>query len=122
MSQLKGKALVEEELLKLAPGVRDKIRSAYERSEVGARRFSRLVKWGVEPRIHVSKTTGHVTLRFIEIGASMTSLIFIDHNTVDYRASVERDGVEYAPYCQGIDQMTNALTVIKAFGVNVFTH
>ena len=120
MAQLIGRALVEEQLLKLAPSVKDRFRVAYERSEVGARRFSRLVKWKVEPRVHVSKN-GHVTLRFIEIGVSMTALIFLDHNTVDYRASIEREGVEFAPYCQGIDLVTNALTIVKAFGVSVFT-
>jgi hypothetical protein len=121
MSQLKGKALVEEELLKLAPGVNEKVRDVYERSCVGVRRFSRLVKWEVEPRVHVSKL-GNVTLRFFVIGESMTTFSFLDHNTVDYRVSVERDDLDYVSYVQGVDQMTNALTVIKAFGVDVFAH
>jgi hypothetical protein len=120
MVQMTGRALVAEQILKLAPNVKESVRATFERSELGARRFSRMVKWRMEPRVHISKS-GCVTLRFIEIGVSMTALIFLDHDTVDYRASTERKGVDYAPYCQGIDTPTNALIIIRAFGVEMFS-
>ncbi len=118
---LTGKALVENQLMKLSPGVKELVKEAYLKSETGAMRFSRQVKWTIEPRVHISKL-GHVTLRFIDIGVSMTAFIFLDQGTVDYRASIEREGVDFAPYCQGIDLQTNALRIVKAFGVDVFSH
>jgi hypothetical protein len=120
MSKLKGRGLVEEQLLKLAPSVNDRFRSTFEESELGARRFAHLVRWKIEPRVHVSKN-GCVTFRFIDIGVSMTAFIFLDNSALDYRASMEREGFKYTPYCQGIDTMVNSLSIIKAFGVDLFT-
>lgn len=121
MSKIAGKHFVEDELLKLASGVSGKHIDSFERSAAGVRRFLMLVQWKIDPRVHVSKT-GYITLRFVDIGVSLTTFIFMDHDSVDYRSSMEREGVDYAPFCQGIDTQTNALNVIEAFGVKLFTH
>lgn len=120
MATVKGAAFVDDEIMRLSANVSEKAFEAFERSQIGARRFARLVRWSIEPRVHIAKN-GHVTLRFIDAGTSMTAFIFLDSVTIDYRVSIERKGVDYAPYCQGIDIATNALKMVEAFGVEIFS-